>query len=84
MSDTPQDAPSHIRIVMESIHLHANDGQLDHDEVAQLIAIAEADGSISDDERRVLGDILDELDAFALTPELKAGLARLRGQVAAG
>ena len=76
--------PSHLQIVMESIHLHANDGQLDHDEVGQLIAIAEADGTISDDERRVLGDILEELDAFALTPELKDGLARLRARVDAG
>ena len=73
--------PSHIRIVMESIRLHANDGQLDQAELEQLVAIAESDGEISAEERRVLGDILDGLDHLAITPELKAGLARVRARV---
>ena len=33
--------PSHIRIVMESIRLHANDGQLDQAELEQLVATLE-------------------------------------------
>ena len=71
----------HIRIVMESIRLHANDGRLDQAELEQLVALAEADGEISAAERRVLGDILDGLDGLAITPELKHGLARLRARI---
>ncbi|WP_107331881.1 hypothetical protein, partial [Metapseudomonas otitidis] len=48
----------YLELSFRSIHCFANDGRLDVHELAALLAIAERDGVIDDNEKRVLKKIL--------------------------
>ncbi len=50
--------PSHLKLALESIPYFTNDGKLSVDEIDKLLAIAEEDGKIDDEEARVLSNIL--------------------------
>ncbi len=55
-----QSIPSHLQIALASIRCFASDGTLNVDELNELLAIAEADGGIDDEEARVLSNIMNK------------------------
>lgn len=69
---------SHLQIVLASISAFSNDGKLDASELRAMTAIAQKDGAIDIDERRVLRDIIDKITDAELTPEMQAAIGNLR------
>lgn len=51
----------HLEIAYKSTVLFANDGKLDEAELNSLLDIALRDGEVNDDEKRVLGNIINRL-----------------------
>lgn len=72
--------PSHLQIILASISAFSNDGKLHASELGAMIAIAQKDGEIDDDEARVLRDIIDKITDAELTPEMRAAIAALRAK----
>lgn len=61
----------HLKLALDSIAVFTDDGRMDLAELDRLLAQAEADGAVDDEEKRVLGNILrraeqDGLDAQTL------------------
>lgn len=57
-------------MAIRSIKYFANDGKLDIDELNDLLALAERDGQIDDDEARVLRSVINRLNQDELDAEL--------------
>lgn len=57
-------------MAIRSIKYFANDGKLDIDELNDLLALAERDGQIDDDEARVLRNVINRLNQDELDAEL--------------
>lgn len=60
----------HLEMAIRSIKYFANDGKLDIDELNDLLALAERDGQIDDDEARVLRNVINRLNQDELDAEL--------------
>lgn len=56
------DLKSHLKLALESVKCFTDDGTLDMGEINYLLGLAMADGIIDDDEKRVLSNILREVD----------------------
>lgn len=63
------------------LRIFANDGRLDHDELAMLERLAMADGTVDERERRTLAAILARAEADA-TDEMRASIAAFRQRYA--
>ena len=72
------DFPSHLQIVRKSIALFANDGRFDAPELDQLLAMAEGDGEIDAEEKRVLADIFRQIESNTDDEALIARIAAIR------
>lgn len=68
----------HLEMAFHSIHCFADDGRLDATELDRLVAIAERDGCIDDDEIRVLHNIISRIQPHEIDAAMKARLDALR------
>jgi hypothetical protein len=67
----------YLELSLESIKCFADDGKLDADELAKLIAIAERDGTFDNNELRVLRNVISRLRPEEITGPMRAQLAIL-------
>ncbi|MBX3712947.1 MAG: hypothetical protein KF800_13380 [Lysobacter sp.] len=72
--------PSHHEIAIASIHVFTDDGRLDLAELERLLALALRDGSVDEDEKRVLGNILGRAERDGVDPEVQARIDQVRLQ----
>lgn len=68
----------YLEMAYRSIECFSNDGKLNVTELRKLLAIAERDGAVDDNERRVLRSILDKLNPAELTPDMRATIVNVR------
>lgn len=71
---------SHLEIAAASVRVFANDGTLDMGELEHLLAVALRDGGVNDDERRVLGNILNRVGQREVTPAVWKRITEVRAQ----
>ena len=80
--EAPAAAPapfaSHLEIAAASVRVFANDGRLDMAELEHLLSVAMRDGSVNDDERRVLASIFRHIRQDQVTPSVWARMAEIR------
>jgi hypothetical protein len=72
--------PSHLQIASAAMGVFANDGTLDSRELDYLLSLALKDGTVDDDEKRVLAGILDRVPRREVSPELWARIGQVRKQ----
>ena len=70
----------YLEMAFHSITCFTDDGKLDLGELNRIVAIAEADGVVDDNEKRVLGSIIAKLGPADLTPEMMARIGELRAK----
>lgn len=80
MIDPNAPLDSHLEIAASSVRVFANDGTLDIRELEHLLAVALRDGSVNDDERRVLGNILNRVREHEVTSAVWARIGEVRRQ----
>ncbi len=68
----------YIEMSYRSIECFANDGRLDVAELDKLVAIAEKDGVVDANEKRVLANIFSRLKSEELTPEMLESIRAIR------
>ncbi|MFU6377652.1 hypothetical protein ACM792_20925 [Metapseudomonas otitidis] len=73
----------YLELSFRSIHCFANDGRLDVHELAALLAIAERDGVIDDNEKRVLKKILAHVRPEEVDPALREQMAEVARKIGA-
>lgn len=73
-------ARDHLEMAYRSISCFGNDGELKLDELRQIVAIAERDGVVDENERRVLRAILSRLTPAELDSRMLADIAALRAR----
>jgi hypothetical protein len=71
---------SHLEIAAASVRVFANDGRLDLAELEHLLSVAMRDGSVNDDERRVLASIFRRIRPDEVTPAVWARMEEIRAQ----
>lgn len=71
---------SHLEIAAASVRVFANDGTLDMRELDHLLSVALRDGSVNEDERRVLGNVLGRLNEHEVTPAVWKRIREVREQ----
>ncbi len=70
----------YLEITFRSINCFADDGKLDVEELNALVGIAMQDGTIDEDEKRVLRNIINRLSDVDLTEEMHNKIHELRSQ----
>lgn len=80
MTDDATPFASHLEIAAASVRVFANDGRLDLGELEYLLSVAMRDGSVNDDERRVLGNIFRRVRQDEVTPAVWARMGEIRAQ----
>ncbi len=73
----------HLEMTFRSIQCFADDGRLDAAELGSLLAIAERDGVIDDDEIRVLTRIIARIKPEELDPAMREKLAEIARKIGA-
>lgn len=68
---------AHIEMSLLSIECFTNDGRLDADELGKLIALAEKDGKITQEEISVLTSVIKRIRPDEVTPEMRTRLKAL-------
>jgi len=68
----------YLEMTFRSIDVFADDGKLDASELGELINIAMRDGKIDDNERRVLGAILDRVRPEEIDEALRNKIVELQ------
>ncbi|AFU98230.1 hypothetical protein [Simiduia agarivorans] len=68
---------AHIEMSLLSIECFTNDGKLDADELGKLIALAERDGVITQEEISVLTSIIKRIKPEEVTADMRARLKAL-------
>jgi hypothetical protein len=71
-------AKTYIELAIESIQMFANDGKLDQPELSKLLDIANRDGQIDAEEKRVLTSIFTQAEKSGLSPEVAATVEKIR------
>ncbi len=69
---------SYIEISFESIRVFTDDGKMDLHELGFLLGIALRDGTVDDDERRVLARVFREAEKGSLAPVVRERIAEVR------
>ena len=75
-----KDSRDYLDIAYRSIKCFSNDGKLLLPELNDLVAIAERDGVVDDNERRVLGSIVNRLKDHELSLPMKKRIDALKKQ----
>lgn len=68
---------AHIEMSLLSIECFTNDGRLDADELGKLIALAEKDGKITQEEISVLTSVIKRIRPDEVTPDMRTRLKAL-------
>ncbi len=71
----------YLHLSFKSIECFANDGKLDADELGKLIAIAERDGVIDQNEIRVLRNIIARIQPDEVDAAMQQRLAELSRKI---
>lgn len=71
----------YLEMSFRSIECFANDGKLDAKELGKIIAIAEKDGEIDQNEVRVLRSIVAKIKPTEVDDAMKARLAALAKKI---
>jgi hypothetical protein len=69
---------SWIEIAYSSIHVFADDGTIDMEELNFLLGLAIKDGKIDADEKRVLRNVFDEVKEHDLSPKVRARIDEIK------
>jgi len=69
---------SHLDLTIASINIFSNDGLLDAAELDKLLQLAERDGAVDEDEKRVLGKIFAQAEQTKLDPAVARRIAEIR------
>jgi tellurite resistance protein len=75
---------SHLDLTIASINIFSNDGLLDAAELEKLLQLAERDGAVDEDEKRVLGKIFAQAEQTKLDPAVARRIAEIRRTHAIG
>ena len=75
------DPKDYIEMSIRASEFFANDGKFDSDEMAQLLAIAERDGVIDQDEIRVLRNVISRINPDEVDDAMRAKLAEILEKV---
>ena len=75
------DAKDYIEMSIRASEYFSNDGKFDAQEMGKLIAIAERDGVIDQDEIRVLRNIISRINPDEVDEAMKAKLAEILEKV---
>jgi hypothetical protein len=75
-----EDKNSHIEIAYSSIRCFADDGTLDMKELNSLLGIALRDGTVTDDEKRVLGNVFKEVERDHVTDDVWGKIQETRAK----
>lgn len=68
----------YLELTFRSINCFADDGRLDKEELDELVAIALRDGKVDENEKRVLGNIIDRLKEDELDKAMRIRIKELR------
>ena len=71
----------YIEMSIRASEFFSNDGKLDAHEMSELIAIAECDGVIDQDEIRVFRNIISRLNTREIDDDMKATLTEILTKV---
>lgn len=73
----------YLEMSFRSIQCFADDGRLDVEELGQLLAIAERDGAIDDNEIRVLKKIIAQIKPEEIDQAMRDKLAEIAQKIGA-
>lgn len=68
----------HLKLALATIAVFTDDGTLDLAELDRLLALAEQDGTVDDEEKRVLANVLDRAEKDGVAPDVQARIAQIR------
>ncbi len=71
---------SHIKIAYSAIRVFADDGTLDLEELNFLMGLALQDGIIDDEEKRVLGNIFNQLSQADVSAKVWERMMQIRAK----
>lgn len=71
----------YLEMAFHSIRCFTDDGRLDLGELNRIVAIAEADGTVDDNEKRVLQGILGRVREAEVDAAMQARIAQLGQQL---
>ncbi len=71
----------YLEMTFRSIDCFANDGRLDVDELNQILDIALRDGTVDENEKRVLRNIISRLATKDLTASMKVRVGEISQQL---
>lgn len=71
----------YLEMAFHSIRCFTDDGRLDLGELNRIVAIAEADGTVDDNERRVLQGILGRVRESEVDAAMQARITQLGQQL---
>lgn len=71
----------HLEMALKSVEAFQNNGQLDADELRKIIAIAEKDSVIDQNEIRVFRSIISRVDPSEVDDDLRSVMASLAEKI---
>jgi len=80
----PERLPAHLQLALASVPVFTDDGRLDLAELESLLALALADHRLDEDEKRVLGNVLDRAEADGVGADVQARIEAIRREHLAG
>lgn len=78
-----KESRDYLEMSFRSIECFSNDGRLDAKELGAILAIAERDGEIDQNEIRVLRNIISRVKPHEIDEEMQKMLARVSERVSA-
>ncbi len=76
--------PPHLNLALASIPVFTDDGRMDLAELERLLALAEQDGTLDDEEKRVLANILRRAEGDGPGADVLQRIAEVRAKHALG
>ena len=70
----------YLEMAFHSINCFSNDGVLQVEELKKIVAIAQRDGVVDDNEKRILRSIIAKLTPSDLNDDMRKAVADLRAQ----
>jgi hypothetical protein len=70
----------YLEMAFRSIQCFSNDGVLEVAELKKIVAIAQRDGVVDDNEKRILRSIIAKLTPSDLNDDMRKAVADLRAQ----
>lgn len=71
----------HLHMSVFSIQCFSDDGKLDAGELRKVLAMAERDGSVNEEEKRVLGNIIGRIRPQELDHDLSEQIAAINAKL---